>query len=355
MSLQPEQVTGLIDHLRQDLGAASLEVRAAPQQIAKGGDATVYELELANAPAGTAPHQILRIFKPTKAAHDAELEGFVMNELQQRGFPAPRSLWSCNDRGLFGTPAMLCDQMSGRPLFGAAPGSEDDLPMRLRNAAAELRGVAKLSHSVAELAVALQDIDGEEIYTLGSARGLAVAGLLFEAELERVRTRVGGFDEPELDAAFAWLEANCPPPSGRLTLCHGDLNPTNLLVEGNRVTAVIDWSAVSLGHPAREVGVVRSGMRTIPLLGPLGAWLGRRMADSLTRYYTAERPLDEAAASYFEAWMLLRLALNYRDVQRGLREGRGPWDNERGQRHCARHFEAITGVALPLGDEHPAP
>ena len=73
-----------------------------------------------------------------------------------------------------------------------------------------------------------------------------------------------------------------------------------------------------------------------------------RMADSLTRQYTAKRPLDEAAARYFEAWILLHLACNYRDLQHGLRDDPGPWDNPAGQRRCAQYFQAITGVPLSV-------
>ena len=252
----------------------------------------------------------------------------------------------CNDGEILGAPAMLCDHLPGRLLLGG--GDADGLTGRLKGVASELRSLSSFGSAVADLAVALQEIDAEAIFSEGRSRALNVDSLLAESQLERLRARIARYGEPALEASFAWLETHAPPTPKQRVLCHGDLNPTNLLVENDRVTGVLDWSGLSFGHPAREVGVVRAGLQTISLLGPMGSWVGGRIADSLTRNYTAKCALDEPAARYFEAWTVLHLACNYRDTLDGLRD-RGPWDNPRAQRQCARYFEAITGVALPVG------
>jgi len=43
-----------------------------------------------------------------------------------------------------------------------------------------------------------------------------------------------------------------PPPDGPHVWLHGDLKPTNLLVRDGRLTAVIDFGAVSVGYPDAE-------------------------------------------------------------------------------------------------------
>ena len=40
---------------------------------------------------------------------------------------------------------------------------------------------------------------------------------------------------------------------GDAVLCHGDLIPGNLLVQGNRLTAVIDWGGAGAGDPALDL------------------------------------------------------------------------------------------------------
>lgn len=337
----------MIQRLREDLDAPSLEFKVPPRKIAEGGDAIVYSLELSKAHDDATTRQVLRVFRPSTEHHDVEVERYVMNALAERGFPAPPSLWGCNDAELFGAPAMLCDHLSGRQLLGGGVDA-DDMAGRLKGVAADLRNVSRFSSVVAELAIALQEIDAEAIFSEGRSRGLNVDSLRMEPRLERLRERIAHYGEPGLEASFAWLQNHVPPAPKQRVLCHGDLNPTNLLMKSDRVTGVLDWSALSFGHPAREVGVVRSGLRTIPLLGPIGSWIRGRMADSLTRHYTANRPLDEAAALFFEAWILIDLTCNYRDALHGLRENRGPWDNPKGQSECARYFEAITGVPLPV-------
>ncbi len=50
-----------------------------------------------------------------------------------------------------------------------------------------------------------------------------------------------------------WTAASrLPPPRGRHVWLHGDLKPTNVLVRSGRITAVIDFGGLSIGHPDAE-------------------------------------------------------------------------------------------------------
>ena len=44
------------------------------------------------------------------------------------------------------------------------------------------------------------------------------------------------------------LRATCPTP-GALAVLHGDFRPKNVLLEGERITSVLDWSFTDLGDP----------------------------------------------------------------------------------------------------------
>ena len=59
----------------------------------------------------------------------------------------------------------------------------------------------------------------------------------------------------DVDAATAaWNAAiQAPPWTGRPVWVHGDLLAGNLLLEGRRLTGVIDWGGVGIGDPACDL------------------------------------------------------------------------------------------------------
>ena len=61
--------------------------------------------------------------------------------------------------------------------------------------------------------------------------------------------------QPTLELAFAWLRAH-RPVAQRVTLVHADYRTGNLLVDGDRITGVLDWEMVHLGDPLEDVAWV---------------------------------------------------------------------------------------------------
>ena len=78
------------------------------------------------------------------------------------------------------------------------------------------------------------------------------------AMVEAIMARVDGLSgPPNVTAQMAgrWLLAHVAfvvPPS-RLCLLQGDFGFHNMLIDGARVTALVDWEAASIGPPAREL------------------------------------------------------------------------------------------------------
>ncbi|GAA1797793.1 aminoglycoside phosphotransferase family protein [Luedemannella flava] len=70
--------------------------------------------------------------------------------------------------------------------------------------------------------------------------------------IEDCRPKVG--DELDVDAlARMWRAAVAmPEPTGAHVWLHGDLKPTNILVAGGRLRAVIDFGGLSIGFPDAE-------------------------------------------------------------------------------------------------------
>ena len=78
------------------------------------------------------------------------------------------------------------------------------------------------------------------------------------AAVEGMSARIGELSGPPIAAvplARQWLLDHVADvvPSGRLVLLQGDVGLHNMLVDGDRVTALVDWEAATIGPPAREL------------------------------------------------------------------------------------------------------
>jgi aminoglycoside phosphotransferase (APT) family kinase protein len=59
-----------------------------------------------------------------------------------------------------------------------------------------------------------------------------------------------------LELGLAWLRANAHLVAGRSTLVHGDIGFHNILIDGGRVTALVDWELVHIANPVEDVAYV---------------------------------------------------------------------------------------------------
>lgn len=64
----------------------------------------------------------------------------------------------------------------------------------------------------------------------------------------------GGFDT-------TWLEKNRPPPLQDGAVCHGDLHPLNIVMDGDTLSGVIDSPQAIAAEPAFEVAATRVLLR----------------------------------------------------------------------------------------------
>ena len=80
------------------------------------------------------------------------------------------------------------------------------------------------------------------------------------AELAKFRPVIEKFGVPSqtVNVAHKWLEANVSRVEGPRTLVHGDVGFHNLLCDGDRLTAVLDWELAHIGSPARDLGYLKS-------------------------------------------------------------------------------------------------
>lgn len=111
-----------------------------------------------------------------------------------------------------------------------------------------------------------------------------------------------GGDRPIIALGLKWLEDNCPPPVEPV-LNHGDYRMGNLLVEGSRLTGVLDWEIAHFGDRHEDLAfgcmaVWRFARYDRPALG-LGS-----IADYLAAYEAeAGVKIDQAR---FRFWTIYR-------------------------------------------------
>jgi aminoglycoside phosphotransferase (APT) family kinase protein len=112
-----------------------------------------------------------------------------------------------------------------------------------------------------QLATALAHLHGVPLETLRST-SLTVDAAVSEgsvtAAVEGMAARIAGLSGPPIAAvplARQWLldHVGDVVPADALCLLQGDVGLHNMLVDGDRITALVDWEAATVGPPAREL------------------------------------------------------------------------------------------------------
>ncbi|MGQ0698455.1 MAG: phosphotransferase family protein [Panacagrimonas sp.] len=170
------------------------------------------------------------------------------------------------------------------------------------------RGIGDLFDPPASETLALQLAEQlGHLHALGDApfaelpglaeRGYTLAQL--RAELASYRGVISQLGEPSvtLDLALDWIERNIKKVRGPRTLVHGDLGFHNFLVDGEKLTALLDWELAHLGHPAEDLGYAR-------------AWITKMLPweQFLAAYHKAGGPDSGAfAIDFYTLWGGVRL------------------------------------------------
>ena len=137
--------------------------------------------------------------------------------------------------------------------------------------------------------------------------GVPAAGTGFaEREIAKWRELIATTEhrpEPILTDLICWLESNIPP-CDRVTLVHGAYRTGNLLIDNDKVSAVLDWELQVLGDPMYDVAYVLSDLNRegTDLLSNLVE------RDAFIKEYEAATgfTIDEDACRYYNALYAMR-------------------------------------------------
>jgi aminoglycoside phosphotransferase (APT) family kinase protein len=173
----------------------------------------------------------------------------VLKALEGTGVAAPQVHWMDPDGRFLGAPSVVMTRMPGSCDYMVLNGGRP-LAARLALARAFIELMANI-HTVDWRARGLGD-------SLGVPAGSPAASELryWEAEYRRVTLE----PHPELDYVLAWLGRTAPQAEA-IVLVHGDFKPGNALIEGERITAKLDWETAHLGDPLEDLGWVTNPVR----------------------------------------------------------------------------------------------
>jgi aminoglycoside phosphotransferase (APT) family kinase protein len=166
-----------------------------------------------------------------------------LRRLAELGLAVPRPLHLEAKESTLGPPFLLVERLRGGPpgsyLFGVrapCPGAFRDLA----------RVLAQLHRATPK-----------ELGFAPSASGGS------DRLLELIETYQGTWREnamrasPLIDYAYSWARCECAKDAGSLAVVHGDAGPYNLLVDGDRLSALLDWEFAHVGDPAVDLGIAR--------------------------------------------------------------------------------------------------
>ena len=161
----------------------------------------------------------------------------LLHRVVAGGLRAPRPLLLERSRSVVGDPFMLLERMPGRQhgsLF---------TPPRSSRLALQLAEQLGLLHAL--------PLDGLAVDANDAASRVTELDALRRSHAEiGIASRV-------IDRALDWLAANLHQAGSALCLIHNDVGFHNALVDGEELTAILDWELAAPGHPAADLGYIR--------------------------------------------------------------------------------------------------
>lgn len=207
----------------------------------------------------------------------------LLEKLAGFGLKIPRPLLLEADGSVLGQPFMLVERLPGAMAgsFFVPPSS----PAVMASHAAEL---AKLHRIPVDT---FADVDMPHSPPPMEALKMELDGI------ESVCASPGIPSSHILRGAFAWLRDNLELAyQGTPSLAHRDALFHNILIDGDEVTALLDWELARISYAAEDLGYIRA---TVPLVMP---W-----EDYMAHYHRAGGPaVDQAQVDFYAVLSVAR-------------------------------------------------
>jgi aminoglycoside phosphotransferase (APT) family kinase protein len=220
--------------------------------------------------------------------------------------PMPAARWYDADGTHLGTKCIVLDCAEGASLFSVISGLDD--PTIHRDAFVDAMATVH-AVPVDSLPPSMPRPTSWDAYLD------ATNALWADAERELAESN------PTMRYVRAWLDGNRPPPMA-LTLCHGDFQASNLLLDPEVGLQVIDWEYAHIGDPREDLGWYSLYSMSSPpsLYDPdPEAFLARYRE----RTGTDEVHVNQATVGYFAVVSAVRIFIGILNGARAMYDGTG--------------------------------
>jgi aminoglycoside phosphotransferase (APT) family kinase protein len=332
--MEPTLADRLLDHLRGRLGAR-IDFAETPAPLSGGFDTTILAFRLSGAPAEWEKPLILRVMTRADSGPRVLREAAVHEALVQAGFPAPRVLLHDTEPAPLGLPFLVMERLPGETMWSAL--GKGGLP-----------AIFALPRRLAELQARLHRLGDEGLADRARTFGIDPATMSVKADVERLHQHIVREGLTGLLPGADWLAGNLPAPAQAEVICHGDFHPLNIMMDGDRLTGVIDWANTAIAEPAYDI----AGLRTIALHADPGMPAAARGVATVVRrlmvrrymsVYRAAAPIETRNLAYYEAIRILS-ALTFAGEQRP--QAGNPWNAPHTVAALVRAFERISGLRV---------
>jgi aminoglycoside phosphotransferase (APT) family kinase protein len=304
----------LLEYIRNEQNNPDISYLTPPKSLANLPETKIYTFQLENTSKTLQDKMVLRIYPEYTYKERARTEEILHNYLADQNYPAPRIHFTTSDQSILGGRFTVMDYVQGETLYHYGK---------------------KIAETFAEVSVKLHNIDPEPLQ-----KKLTLAGI--------TESRYTGFSEREqfvkthnmewLTPAIRWLKDNRPKPER--VICHGDIHASNIMMYGDKISGVLDWTHFCVDDPCRDVGSTLTLYKVVmPCYVPESKFVFELRMDKFLDCYLGLRELDLWKLGYFEA---LRCFSEMSEIG-----GRAVVQRERGVLGAsADRFTELTGVKL---------
>jgi len=237
----------------------------------------------------------------------------LLQALSGTSIPVPKPFW-CDPSGEWlERPFIVMERVGGDVTPSTQMVYPGDATRRARFANRFVDILADL-HTLDWRAMGIDFLEGPDCAPEDAAR-LSMEGF-------RAFSTESGVMEPHpvTDRAWAWSEAHVPRTQ-RLSICHGDYKPDNVLHADGEILAIVDWERARIGDPMVDLAYV-----CVPHLVVDGLASGVAPQDAILRRYADRSGLrvDPGAIAFWQVQLLLQTLYYFRALVADAERTRDP-------------------------------
>lgn len=186
---------------------------------------------------------VLRTDAPSGVAvsRSREEEFALLKAAFEAGVTVPAPLWLCTDTTIAGRPFYLMERVPGTAEGRRLVQSDWTSAQRRAMVTALGRQLARV-HAINPGTPALVFLDAFE-------------GPPARRRIKQYRAYLDTLADPQpvLEWGLRWLELNAPE-SEETVLCHCDFRTGNIMIDGGRITGILDWEFAARSSPVEDLG-----------------------------------------------------------------------------------------------------